>query len=65
MNNNTTVNQSANYYNIVAILSGIFKIINYNILFVKHHFKWCSIAPYNVNYVNSIELRCIEDKNYI
>lgn len=56
MNNNTTVNQSANYYNIVAILSGIFKIINYNILFVKHHFQWCSIAPYNVNYVNSIEL---------
>ena len=65
MNNNTTVNQSANYYNIVAILSGIFKIINYNILFVKHHFKWCSIAPYNVSYVNSIELWCIEDKNYI
>ena len=65
MNNNTTVNLSAKYYNIVAILSGIFKIINYSILFVKHHFQWCSIAPYNVNYVNSIELWCIEDKNYI
>lgn len=56
MKNNTTVNLSAKYYNIVAILSGIFKIINYNILFMKHHFQWCSIAPYNVNYVNSIEL---------